>query len=181
MTEEELTKSIKSKRAAINEELLTTAELRALQAEIQNFADEHIQGDSLFALRYRKFRHPERPRTLWSDSNGLYPRGGAEWIKPWIDIIDQYLTEKKIKARLEDDQLWVQTNLDKNDQHMFIGEKDASGGKKVHLIFGEGGDIRFDKNDEAPENVLKKVQSVLTTKDGKQIISTMEFLDSQVN
>ncbi len=179
MNEEEIIKLIKSKSQAIEENLLLTKELTEIKDKIEKFLDENLQGDTVLALRYRKFKLPSKPRTLWSDTSG-FPMGGKDWIKPYIDFFEQHISEKKIKNRLEDESLWVESRTQGREQHLLVGEKDNKG-EKVHLIFGETGEIRIDKKDKTPSDIFQKVESVLTKPDGSVVKSTLEFFKEKVD
>jgi hypothetical protein len=178
MREEEIIKLIKLKSQAIGENLLLAAELTEIKNKVEKFLDQNLQGDNLLSLRYRKFKLSSKPRTLWSDTSG-FPMGGQDWIKPYIDFFEQYITEKKIISRLESENLWVESRTQGNKQHLLVGEK-QNNGQKVHLIFGETGEIRIDKKDQPPAEVFRKVESVLTKADGSAIKSTLEFFKEKV-
>ncbi|MBU6500810.1 MAG: hypothetical protein KGJ89_01675 [Patescibacteria group bacterium] len=179
MGEEEIIKLIKSKSQAVAENLLLTPELTKIKEQIEKFLDQNLKGDGLLSLRYRKFKLPNKQRTLWSDTSG-FPIGGENWIKPYIDFFEQYITEKKIVNRLEDEKLWVESRTRGNEQHLLIGDK-QNDGQKVHLVFGETGEIRIDKKDQPPAEVFRKVESVLTKSDGDTVKSTLEFFRDKVD
>ena len=159
--------------------MLLTVELTEVKEKIEQFLDQNIKGDSLLALRYRKFKLPGKPRTLWSDTSG-FPMGGKEWINGYINFFEQYITEKKIINKLEDKNLWVESRIQGNEQHLFIGDKQNNGGK-VHLIFGETGEIRIDKEDQSPGELVKKVEAVLTNIDGSIVKTTLEFFKKKID
>jgi len=179
MNEEEIIKLIKSKFQAIEENLLLSTELTEIKEKIEKFLDENLKDDNLLSLRYRKFKLGSKPRTLWSDTSG-FPIGGKDWIKPYIDFFEQYITEKKIINRLESENLWVESRTQGNEQHLLIGNK-QNNGDKVHLIFGETGEIRIDKKDQSPAEIFRKVESILTKSDGSIIKSTLEFFKDKVD
>lgn len=178
--EKELISLIKSKIQAIEENLLLSSELSEIKEKVEKFLDQNLKGNNLLALRYRKFKLSSKSRTLWSDTNG-FPINGKEWIKPYLDFFEFYITEKKIVNRLEDENLWVETRTQGNEQHLLIGDKKAKEGEKVHLIFGETGEIRIDKKDQNPNEVFRKVESVLTKSDGSIIKTTLEFFRDKLN
>lgn len=176
MNEDEIYKLIKSKEYAIRENLLLKEELLEVEKPIKEFLDKNLSSDSILFLKYRKLN--KTMRTLYWDNKG-YPVGGYKYIEPVINIFEQYLATKKIKRRLENEKLWVQSNIQGNEEHIFIGEKEAD--DKVHLIIGETGEVRIDKKDNAPHEVVRKVETVLTLKSGEKIRSTktaLEFLES---
>ena len=90
------------------------------------------------------------------------------------------MTEKKIINRLEDKNLWVESRTQGNEQHLFVGDK-SNNGEKVHLIFGETGEIRIDKKDQSPSELVKKVESILTKIDGSIIKTTLEFFKEKID
>jgi hypothetical protein len=176
MNDEEIYKLIKSKEYAIKENLLLKAELLEIEKSIKDFLDKNLKEDSIIFLRYRKLK--KTLRTLWSDDRG-YPVEGYKYIEPLVDIFEQYLATKKIKRRLENEKLWIQSNIQGNEEHIFVGERKDEG--KVHLIIGETGEVRIDKKDNAPHELVRKVETILTLKSGEKIISTktaLEFLES---
>src|SRR3989338_11170193 len=104
MNEEEIIRLIKSKSQAIGENLLLSTELTEIKGKIEDFLDQNLKDDSLLSLRYRKFKLSSRSRVLYSDMNG-FPSSGQDWIKPYIIFFEQYITEKKIINRLENENL----------------------------------------------------------------------------
>jgi len=178
MREEKIIKLIKSKSRAIAENLLLSTELTEIKDKIEKFLNENLKGEGLLSLRYRKFKLSSKTRSLWSDTSG-FPMGGQDWIKPYVDFFEQYITEKKIISRLESENLWVESRTQGNEQHLLVGDK-QNNGEKVHLIFGETGEIRIDKKDQPPAEVFRKVESVLTKPDGSTIKSTLEFFKEKV-
>ena len=180
MNEEEIIKLIKSKSQAIDANLLLSSQLTEIKEKIEQFLDQKLKGDSLLSLRYRKFKLPSKPRTLWSDTSGFPASGGKDWIKPYIDFFEQYISEKKIIDRLEDENLWVESRTQGNEKHLLVGDKQGNGGK-VHLVFGETGEIRIDKKDQSPSEIFRKVESILTKLDGSIVKSTLEFFKEKVD
>lgn len=179
MNEEEIIKLIKSKLQAIEENLLLSVELTKIKEEIEKFLDKRLTGESLLSSRYRKFKISSKSKGLWSDTNG-FPINGKEWIAPYIDFFKSYITEKKIIDRLEDKNLWIESRVQGNEQHLFIGDKNRKNGEKVHLIFGETGEIRIDKKDQHPSEIFRKVESVLTRPDGSIVKTTLEFFRDKI-
>lgn len=106
--------------------------------------------------------------------------GGKEWIRPYIDFFEQYITEKKIINRLENENLWVESRTQGNEQHFLVGKKDSDG-EKIHLVFGETGEIRIDKKDKPPGEIFNKVESVLKRPDGSIVKSTLEFFKEKID
>jgi len=179
MNEEEITKLIKSKTQAIEENLLLSTELTEIKEKIEKFLDQNLQGDSLLSLRYRKFKLPSKSRIFLSDTSG-FPMSGKDWIRPYFDFFERYISKKKIKNRLENENLWVESRIQGNEQHLLVGDK-QNNSEKVHLIFGETGEIRVDKKDQSPSEIFRKVESVLTKPDGSIVKSTLEFFKDKVD
>lgn len=178
MNEEELIKFIKSKSQAIADNLLLSTELTEIKEKIEKLLNQNLKDDGLLSLRFRKFKLSSKPIILWSDTNG-FPMDGGNWIKPYIDFFEKYIAEKKIISRLESEKLWVESRTQDNEQHLLIGDK-QNDGQKVHLIFGETGEIRIDKKDQSPAEVFRKVESVLTKFDGSIVKSTLEFFKEKI-
>ena len=179
MNEEEVIKLIKAKSQTIEENLLLSTELTKIKERIENFLDQNLNSDDLLSLRYRKFKLSNKPRALWSNTSG-FPIGGKDWIKPYMDFFEQCIAEKKIINRLENKNLWIESRTQENEQHLLVGDK-QNNGEKVHLIFGETGEIRVDKKDQSPSEIFRKVESVLTKLDGNIVKSTLEFFKDKIN
>ena len=109
-----------------------------------------------------------------------FPIGGKDWIRPYIDFFGQYISEKKIINRLEDENLWVESRNQGNEQHLLVGDKQNQG-RKVHLVFGETGEIRIDKKDQDPGEIYKKVESILTKSDGTTVKTTLKFFKEKID
>lgn len=178
MEDNEVIRLIKSNSQAIEENLLLSKEFDEILKKIEGFLDSKLVGTSLLALRYRKFKLSRRS-TLWSDSNG-FPIGGRKLIEPYINFFEQYITEKKIINKLESENLWVESRTQGNEQHILVGEKENNG-EKVHLILGETGEIRIDKKDQNPNEISRKVESILTNLDGSIVKSTLEFFTKKID
>ncbi len=91
-----------------------------------------------------------------------------------------YTRSSKNKRRLEKEDLWVQSNIDGEDEHIMIGKKDHTGDKSHLIVDGETGEIRIEKNRKNPREILQKIETTMITKDGRGIKSTrstMEFTD----
>lgn len=84
--------------------------------------------------------------------------------------------EKTIKKRLETEGLFVESRTQDEDLHLLVGKKDGSGNKAHIIIDGKTGEIRVDDKDQAPEEVVNKIETVLTLKSGRKIKSTREAL-----
>jgi hypothetical protein len=179
MDEKELIRLIKSKSQVIEENLLLSTELKEVKEKIEAFLDQNIKGDNLLFLRYRKFKLSNRSKGLWSDMHG-FPSNGQDWIKPYISFFEQYITEKKIINRLEQENLWVESRTQGLEQHLLIGDK-QNNGQKVHIVLGETGEIRIDKKDQSPIELIRKVEAVLTIANGNIVKTTLEFFKEKID
>lgn len=105
-------------------------------------------------------------------------------IRDYLQFLFEQNFRTKIKQQLENERLWVKSQIDGEDTHFFIGEKDSSG-EKVHLISdGETGELRIDPKDKNPHDLLTKITTVIETKSGEKIQSTrssLEFVEKDEN
>ena len=181
MNEEQIFRLIKDNREAMEENLLPGKEVKRIREAIQGFLDKNLTGGHLLALRYRKFRGTGR-HGMWLDKDG-YPADRFGHISPWIDFFEKYYATKTIKQRLENENLWIESRTGGKELHLFVGEKGKDKGRekgKVHLIIDDmSGEIRIDRKDQIPANLLKRVEAILTTQDGKKIRTTMDFLETK--
>lgn len=133
-------------------------------------------------LRFEKIKNPLRnlPKT------GMFV-GKAEVdkellpLKNYLQFLFEQYSRTKVKQLLEDEELWVKSQIDGEDTHFFIGDKTHSI-EKVHLISdGQTGELRIDPKDKNPHDLLTKVTVIMETKSGKKIQSTktsLEFLEN---
>ena len=176
MNEKQILKLIWSKEQAFKENLLKTNEAEQIQKALWDFLDKNLSLDSIVGLRYRKLRESKR-WTWWSDTRG-YPSGDPwnNMIEPFLKILEQYLTEKTIKKRFSDDKFFIESRSQGEDEHILIGKKDG-GGKKAHVVIdGITGEIRVKKKEQVPEEVVLKIETILTLPNGKKVKSTREVL-----
>lgn len=181
MEKEKLIKKIKESTQPIKEGLFKFDELEELCTEMLDFINKQTETNKLWQLRLRRF-HEEHSHIRIHVDNGDYasvdrsPTGISAWdrFEPFFNFILSFLNESKVIKRLEDDKLWVESRMQGQELHLFVGNKQGDK-KKVHLIFNPTGIPRIDKNDSAPGELFDKIQSTLTTKDGKIIESYYEF------
>jgi hypothetical protein len=179
MEEKELLKLIKSKYAAIQNNLLETIKVEEIKTVTETLLDQKLIGDDLLSLQYKKFKSGSQKRpTLWSDRKGLYPSNGLEYLNNWFEFLKQYLENKRIKNRLENEGLWVQSHIENNEEHLFIGEKNDKN-QHIHIIRGRTGELRIDEKDLNPQNLVSKVESTLevTLSNGQKIRSVKGILE----
>jgi len=112
-----------------------------------------------------------------------------QFIDRKIGDMSEYVIEpvtkddvERIKRKLKDEELWVQSNIQGDEEHIFIGNRDDKDGRKVHLVVGKTGEIRVDPSDKPPGELLDRVTSITTRAAGKRISftkATLEFLPSE--
>lgn len=179
LAEEDVLKLIKRNEIPIRENLLKREDLERIKVSLETFLDSNLRDGTLDYLRFQKMkatRVKQRDGTLWIGDDG-YPTNGAGWIAPYIEAFENYLGSKKLKRRLEDKNLWIQSNIENDEEHLIIGDRSKEKGQHVHLIVGKTGEIRIDPKDSAPHELLRSVETVLTLKDGKKIRSTKAMLE----
>jgi len=138
--------------------------------------------DELYKRRAEKIEK----KTLWSKQthDGFVASDEGSQLQPWIDLFENYLGQSKIKRRLEKEGLWIQSNIEGEDEHLFVGKKDGAK-DKVHLVIDGGtGEVRIDPKDLAPHDLLSEIKTILKMKTGEKILSTrtsLEFLEDTDN
>jgi len=77
--------------------------------------------------------------TIWSKEthDGFVAPDENSQIEPWINLFADYLGQSKIKRRLEGEGLWIQSNIEGEDEHLFVGKKNGKK-DKVHLVVDGG-------------------------------------------
>lgn len=177
MTDEELRKLLSGKLPLIRDNLLPSVEVEKLQRAVKQVLEAGrpmIQMAERLQAQQEKLTAALSP-TLWSRRDG-YPVNGLAYIQPWVDQFDRYYAVKTIKERLEDEDLWVEARTQGEDLHILIGDK--AEGSKAHIVIDEvTGEIRVDARDSLPAGVVKKIEAVLTTNDGRQIRTVMQFTE----
>jgi len=134
--------------------------------------------DELYKRRAEKIGK----QTIWSKEtrDGFVASDESSQLQPWIDLFENYLGQNKIKRRLKNEGLWVQSSIQGEDEHLFIGKRDGSK-DKVHMVIDGGtGEVRIDPKDQSPHDLVDKIETILTTKTGEKIRSTrtsLEFLE----
>lgn len=182
INETDLLKKVKTSIKPIQEGLLKFDEFNELCLKILNYINEATRNNNYWQLKLRKFDEEYNRGNIHVDYNDYISisrtkdsKSGWEHFEPFVDILNLFLNERKIVKKLEDENLWVDSRVDGKINHLFVGERKEQK-RKVHLIF-DNGQIRFDKDDTAPSELLNKVESILKTKDGKTIKSVLEFND----
>ncbi len=102
----------------------------------------------------RRFTIPKPYEELRGEVNKKYD--GSKFWDAKITNLD--LLPTAVSAREEDENYWIQVKLGQKDGKrmavVFIGEKSANGKKAQLYIDIDDEQMRFDKNDERPTNVL---------------------------
>jgi hypothetical protein len=84
---------------------------------------------------------------------------------------------RKIKKRLEEKDLWIETRSQGEDVHILVGKRDGTG-NKVHIVVdGKTAEIRIEDNQIVPQGIIKLIESTLTLNDGRVVRFSRELLD----
>ncbi|MEW6408147.1 MAG: hypothetical protein AB1465_05675 [Patescibacteria group bacterium] len=151
-----------------------------IEDEILKIKDELSEIEQ---LKFDKIKSPWR----YTPKTGVFVRKGEVEkaltpIKDYLEFLFEQNFRIKIKNQLENEKLWVKSQIDGEDTHFFIGEKDSLG-EKVHLISDGGtGELRIDPKDKNPHDLLTKITTIIETKSGEKIKSThasLEFMENE--
>jgi hypothetical protein len=177
MNDEEISKLIWSNETALRENLLLTSEAIKIRDTIFEYLNSVSDVSSLPGLRLRKINSNAKPDSWWSNSAGFPVDNAWQKIEKYVDIFQQYLAEKTIKKRIGDDQFFIESRIQGEDQHILVGKRDGSGSKAHIVIDGITGEIRVEDNQQAPEEVTEKIETIIKLPNGKQIRTTREILE----
>lgn len=177
MNDKEISKLIWANEAALKENLLLTRESLKIRDTIIEYLNSVLDIKSLPGLRLRKMTSSAKPDTWWSDSSGFPTDNAWQRMEKYIDIFQQYLAEKTIKKRISDDQFFIESRIQGEDQHILVGKRDGSGNKAHIVIDGITGEIRVEDNQQAPEEVTERIETIIKLPNGKQIKTTREILE----
>lgn len=177
MDDKELSKLIWANEAALKENLLLTSEALKIRDTLIDYLNSVLNIKSLPGLRLRKIMSNAKLDTWWSNNAGFPIDNAWQKIEKYIDIFQQYLAEKTIKKRISDDQFFIESRIQGEDQHILVGSRDGSGSKAHIVIDGTTGEIRVEDNQQAPEEVIKKIETIIKLPNGKQIRTTREILE----
>lgn len=177
MNDKELSKLIWSNETALRENLLLTREAVKIRDTILEYLNSVLDVSSLPGLRLRKMMLSAKPDTWWSNDDGFPTDNAWKKIEKYIDIFQQYLAEKTIKKRISDDQFFIESRIQGEDQHILVGKRDGSGSKAHIVIDGTTGEIRVEDNQQAPEEVTERIETIIKLPNGKQIRTTREILE----
>ena len=100
----------------------------------------------------------------------------SDWLKIAYprDFEEKYWAqETKLKHEVSDADMWAKAATTKNTLHLYI--KEPKSAEKTHLIVDHDGQIRFDKSDKAPGEVLSEIDVKLITREGKEIRANFRF------
>lgn len=181
MNEKEILKKIWQKEQALKENNLKMPEPEELWNELLKILDT-LPKDSIYYLRYQKLKRGK----IWYTGNGLkeggYPVGNPwkEMFAPFMAIFEQYQAEKTLKSRLELEHIFIEIRIngEEDDRHILVGEKNGDANKAHIVIDGKTAEIRVeDKEHQAPEDLLAKIETILTLKDGKKIRNIREVIE----
>lgn len=178
MNEKEILKKIWQKEQALKENVLKMPEPKELWDELLRMLDT-LPSESIHFLRYQKLK--SKMWTWYTDSRG-YPSGSPwkDMFEPFLNIFEQYQAEKTLKNRLELEHLFIESRVqgEDGDQHLLVGEKNGDANKAHIVIDGKTAEIRVeDKGHQAPEDLLAKIETILTLTDGRKIRTTREVIE----
>ena len=115
---------------------------------------DYIEGDSFDEYEFNNWLHvhfgPNFENMFWERS--------SRFIKEYSD------TGTVVRAAASPSQ---------GSLHLHVIDKKT--GSKSHLIFDKTGVIRTDENDTPPGKLISRIDSTLTTRDGKEIRTSFEF------
>ena len=179
MNEKEILKKIWAKEQALKENILKMPEPQNLYNDLIKMLDA-LPQDSIHFLRYQKLK-VNKMRTWYTDSSG-YPTGQpwVEMFEPFLNIFQQYEAEKTLKNRLELENVFIEirVNGEEGDRHILVGEKNGDANKAHIVIDSKTAEIRVeDKGNQAPEDLMDKIETILTLKNGKKIRTTREIIE----
>jgi hypothetical protein len=176
MTEKEILKIIWLNQQSLEENLLKTEDVKKVWESLLNFLDQ-MPNTSIIYLRYQKLKR-SKMWTWWTNRAG-YPAGNPwqDMFRPFLNILEQYLAEKTIKERIDSKDFFVESRIQGEDQHIFIGDRKSNGDKAHITIDGKTGEIRIDDKDQQPEEFVHKIETILILKNGKKIRTTRELLE----
>lgn len=170
-------REIWQKEQALKENLLTTEEAQSLQKSLLEYLESILPADSIPGLRFRKLKAEKRFQTWWSTEQGYPTENPWNKIEPFLKLLEQHEAERTIKKRFETEGLFVESRSQGEDQHLLIGNRDGSGEKAHIIIDGKNAAIRIEDNRKAPEELVAKIETILTFPDGKKIRTTREAIE----
>jgi hypothetical protein len=115
--------------------------------------------------------------TVWTHQSktGFCDPKEAEDLNVWLELLDEFMDARKIKAEISSEKMHIKSVVDGEDQHIFITEKGS--GEHTHLILDGGtGEIRIDPKDISPHELIKSVTASLELKSGEIVKVTKSAL-----
>lgn len=178
MNEKEVLKKIWQREEAIKENLLKMPEPKELWDELLKMLDT-LPSNSIHFLRYQKLK--SKMWTWYTDSRG-YPSGNPwkDMFEPFLGIFEQYQAAKTLKNRFESENLFIESRVqgEDGDQHILVGEKSGDGNKAHVVVDGKTAEIRVEDNGHrAPEELMARIETILTLSDGRKIRTTREVIE----
>ena len=87
-------------------------------------------------------------------------------------------SRKTFKNRLEAEGLFLESrSKEGGDIHLLIGQRDGKP-DKAHIVIDETtGEIRVEDNQAEPLELVRKIESIITLKDGKKVRVTRESIE----
>ncbi len=169
-----------------DQELLESSRLETLEARIRTDLKGYVEtgGNEINLLKFKKLSGGLRNIL----KSGFHNRKTAESkLEKWrkfmleISVSDEKPigteTVKTIKNRLKTEGLFIESRSQDEDLHLLIGKRDGTAEKAHVIIDGNTAEIRVEDNQQEPTDLVKKVESILTLKDGKRVKVTREAIE----
>ena len=141
-----------------------------------SYLDKVLLPGSMPYLRYNKIK-AEQKITWWKNEAGYPVKSPWDKFQVYLDILQQHEAEKTVKHRLEVDGLFVESRSQGEDLHLLVGKQDG-GGNKAHVIIGSSsGEIRIEKGQLEPTDLVDRIEAIFTLPSGKKIKTTREAIE----
>jgi hypothetical protein len=173
--ERDVLRKVWAKEPALRENLVPSDEVRKLHEDLIAHLDRVFTGESLPALRYRKMRSGRG--TAWVILRGYPADDPWKRFAPYLELLEQREAERTIKNRLELEGMFVESRAQAEDIHLLIGARDGTPDKAHIILDGKTGEIRVEDNRTEPTDLVAKIVSFITLKDGRVIRTTREAVE----
>jgi len=168
------------------QELLEAIKLEELETKIRLELKTYIEtlSDEIILLKFKKmdggmrnilkpgfhnFKTAESKLGKWRD-----------FLQDLNNLIEKPIGAEKVKTiknRLKTEGLFIESRSQDEDLHLLIGKRDGTAGKAHVIIDGKTAEIRVEDNQQEPTDLILKVESILTLKDGKRVKVTREAIE----
>lgn len=127
---------------------------------------------------FRRKAEKQNRVTIWSaqSKDGFVSAEESSQLDGWVALLNEYLERRKTSINASSEKTHIRSVVDGKNQHIFITEKGSSG--HAHLIVdGDTGEIRADKKDKAPHELIKSIRAEVELKTG----DTVQIADSRIS